>query len=55
MVRQIDAKCKKETLKLKKGNRKKIQKVNFVARSNIDMTISIKSKENNENKKERQK
>ena len=44
-----------QKVKIEMGNRKKIQKVNFAARSNIDMTISIKSKENNENKKERQK
>ena len=41
--------------KIKKGNRKIIQKVSLAARSNIDITIGINSKENNENKKERQK
>ena len=58
MVWQIVAKFKKEKIqkvKIKKGNRKKIPKVNFAVRGNIDITISIKSKENNENKKERQK
>ena len=58
MVLQIDAKFKKEKIlkvKIKKGLRKKLQKVNFAARSNINIAISINSKENNENKKERQK
>ena len=44
MVRQIDAKCKKETLKIKKGNSKKIQKVNFAARSNIDRQLVLRVK-----------
>ena len=48
-------KGKDSNVKIKKGNRKIIQKVNFAARSNIDITIGINSKENNENKKERQK
>ena len=46
---------KDSNVKIKKGNRKIIQKVNFAARSNIDITIDVNSKENNENKKERQK
>ena len=41
-----------QKVKIKMGNRKTIQKVNFAARSNIDITITINSKEN---KKERQK
>ena len=44
-----------QKVKIKMGNRKTIQKVNFAARSNIDITITINSKENNENEKERQK
>ena len=44
-----------QKVKIEMGNRKKIQKVNFAARSNIDITITINSKENNENKRERQK
>ena len=58
MARQIDVKFKMEKIqkvKTEMGNSKKIQKVNFAARSNIDITITINSKENNENKKERQK
>ena len=58
MARQIDVKFKMEKIqkvKIEMGNRKKIQKVNFAARSNIDITISINSEENNENEKERQK